>query len=188
VERVERYCCYRAATTAASGGLAFLAAVAQAYWLPAPSQSLSAFLQLWIGVALLCVVVTALEMLMRWQRCESLYRRRQTLVAVGQFIPCLVAGAMVTIVLCRHDEQSAMLLPGLWSVLFALGIFSSLRQLPAAAFCVACYYLLSGCLALVVFRNQLALSPWSMLLTFGVGQFLMALVLHQQEDERDVTA
>jgi hypothetical protein len=71
------------------------------------------------------------------------------------------------------------MLPGLWQVLFSLGVFASCRLLPRATFGVGVFYLAAGLACLALARDDLALSPWAMGLPFGVGQLLAATVLYR---------
>ena len=72
----------------------------------------------------------------------------------------------------------------LWSILFSLGVFASCRLLPRPVVGVAVYYLLSGALCLIFFREDLALSPWVMAVTFGIGQLLAATILYVTLERR----
>jgi hypothetical protein len=67
------------------------------------------------------------------------------------------------------------MLPGLWQVLFSMGVFASCRFLPRQMFAVGVWYLAAGvtCLAL----GSGAFSPWAMGLPFGFGQLMVATVL-----------
>ena len=93
-------------------------------------------------------------------------------------MPAVVAGGLVTYVLVSTAPDSVWLLPGLWQVLFSLGVFASCRLLPRAVFAVAVFYMIAGMLSLVWTRGDAALSPWAMGLPFGVGQLLAAAVLY----------
>ena len=64
--------------------------------------------------------------------------------------PCLVAGALLTFAIARTAPESAWILPGIWQVLYSLGIFASYRLLPRATFGVALFYLLTGLVCLAV--------------------------------------
>jgi hypothetical protein len=88
----------------------------------------------------------------------------------------MAAGGLVTPVLATPEH--AWLLPGLWQVLFGLGIFASYRLLPPATFWVALFYLLAGVVCLLIARGEAALTPWAMGVPFGVGQLLAAGVLY----------
>lgn len=180
VEQSDHYCCYRATTVAVSGFMAIAAGIAQSIWLSNPQANLGSYLQLWITVATVSVTVIGTEVWWRWHSTSSALRRQQTLVAISQFVPCLVAGVLITIVIYDQANEYAPMLPGLWSILFSMGICSSLRQLPASAIYVAGYYLLSGTLALSYARDEQALAPWAMIFTFGIGQLLSALVLRNR--------
>jgi hypothetical protein len=96
-----------------------------------------------------------------------------------QFFPCLVAGALLTLVLARSAPQCVWMLPGLWQVLYGLGIFASCRLLPRPIFGVAAFYLLAGLSTLAMAQDDRALSPWAMGLPFGIGQLLAAAVLYR---------
>ena len=103
-----------------------------------------------------------------------------------QFVPCLVAGGLLTATLAVASPESLWLLPGLWQILFSLGIFASCRLLPRATFWVAVFYLASGIASLLFARGDAALSPWAMGVPFGLGQFLAAGVLYWTLERGDV--
>ena len=98
--------------------------------------------------------------------------------AVEQFLPALVAGGLVTLVIVRRASELAWMLPGLWAILFSLGVFASCRLLPRAVFVVGAWYLVGGVLALLWGHGAAALSPWSMGIIFGGGHLLAAVILH----------
>src|SRR5437588_797780 len=149
VAQTEIFRGYRAAPVALSGVLAWLAAGLQAWLLPEPEKSLGAWLTLWIGAALCSLAITGVAMAIYCWQAPSPLTRTLTSLAVGQFLPCLLAGGLLTVVLWLHVPDSLWMLPGLWSLLFSLGIFASFRLLPRATFFVAVWYLAAGifCLA-----------------------------------------
>ena len=69
------------------------------------------------------------------------------------------------------------MLPGLWELIFSLGVFASCRFLPRQMFAVGVWYLAAGLFCLAAGSSTQALSPWSMGVPFGVGQLLVAGVL-----------
>ncbi|MGH7129587.1 MAG: hypothetical protein ACREIV_13540, partial [Planctomycetaceae bacterium] len=142
---------------------------------------------LWLGVATLSVSAVAAEMAIRCWKSKSAWTLRLTRLAVGQFIPCLLAGAAVTTVLVLSARDSLWMLPGLWSIVFSLGVFASAPLLPRAIGLAAGYYLVSGVVCLLTGRADAAFSPWTMAGTFGVGQLLAALVLFRQLERSDET-
>jgi hypothetical protein len=167
---------YRPLTTAITAGVAAVAASLQAWLIPDSTLHFQTYLFIWLGAAVLGIVVVGVEMMIRTSRSGSELQRQTTLHAVDQFVPSLIAGATCTYVIVEHTD-AWHLLPGLWMVLFSLGVFASRRFLPRGAFAVAGYYLLAGlyCLSLPAGR---ALAPWTMGVVFGAGQLGAAAVLH----------
>ena len=115
---------------------------------------------------------------MRYRRTISETERARTRQAVGQFAPCTLAGGLLTAVILFSAEESVWLLPGIWCVLFSLGIFASLRVLPRGVGNVAVFFLLCGLANLLIGQGEHALAPWAMAVPFGVGQLWAACVLY----------
>jgi hypothetical protein len=184
--RTETFRGYRAVPVACSGLLALAAAGFQAIWLRDPVGQLEGYLALWVGAAGVSAVAAGVEMAVHARLATSRWSRAITWLAVEQFLPCLVAGGLLTFVIVRNAGESVWMLPGLWQVLFSLGIFASCRLLPRATFGVGVFYLASGLASLTLARGDAALSPWAMGLPFGVGQLLAALVLYRTLECRDV--
>jgi hypothetical protein len=97
-------------------------------------------------------------------------------MAVEQFLPSAVAGALITAVVVRSAAVSAWMLPGIWQIVFSLGILASCRFLPRWMLAAGVWYLLTG-LVCLSFDDSRALSPWAMGLPFAIGQLLVASVL-----------
>ncbi len=169
---------YRAAPVAASGALAVLAAAAQPLLVPNPAADLTGYLILWLSAAFLGLAAAGVRIVRRDWFDDHSVNRELTRLAVGQFAPCLAAGALVTLAVARHAPEAGWMLPGLWQTLFALGVFASCRLLPRATTWVGVFYLLSGTLCLAVFRGDRAFAAWAMGLPFGVGQFATAGILY----------
>ncbi|MBX3437221.1 MAG: hypothetical protein KF861_07015, partial [Planctomycetaceae bacterium] len=187
VARTETFRGFRSATVGFSGLLGVLAAFVQSQRVPHPSVQVQQFVELWVGVATISLVVVGAEMACRWMVESSSLKRRLTVLAIQQFAPCLVAGAIVTLIIANSAPESAWMFPGLWAVLFSLGVFSCCRVLPIATVWVGVYYLASGAVCLALGNGPRALSPWSMAGTFGVGQLLAASILHftlERSDEQ----
>jgi hypothetical protein len=185
--RTEVFRGYRAMPVAFSGVVAVVAAVLQVATIADPLAQIGPYLVLWIGAAMISGMAAGLEMVVRARNAGTPLTRELTWLALEQFSPCLVAGALVTIVLVRTAPESAGLLPGLWQVIYSLGIFASCRLLPRATFWVAVFYLGSGLAVLSLAHGEAALSPWAMGLPFGVGQLLAAVILYRTL-ERDHAA
>jgi hypothetical protein len=97
-------------------------------------------------------------------------------MAVEQFLPAAGAGALMTVVLVRFVPAALWMLPGLWQVIFSLGVFSSCRFLPRPMAAAGAWYLLSGLMCMALGDSR-ALSPWTMGAAYGVGQLLVAVIL-----------
>jgi len=177
--RTEVFRGYRAMPVAFSGGVALLAALIQAGTIAEPAVQIGPYLMLWIGAAVVSGLAAGLEMMIRARNARSPVTRELTWLAIEQFCPSLLAGALVTVVLLRAAPESLWMLPGLWQIFFGLGIFASCRLLPKPTFWVAVFYLGTGLAVLALAHGQAALSPWSMGLPFGAGQLLAAAVLYR---------
>lgn len=173
---------YGPATLAATGVFAMVAAVAQARWVPDPVRHLSAYLAIWISTAVLSAALTGMQMYTRTRRLHSGLSNEMLRLAVEQFLPAVAAGLLVTIVLQRYVPSAAWMLPGLWLVIFSLGVFSSCRFLPRPMIAAATWFLLTGLSALAM-GGARALSPWVMGISFGAGQLLVAAILQFSTSE-----
>jgi hypothetical protein len=179
---------YGPATLATTGLFAILAAAAQALWLPDPAHHISAYLGVWVSTAVLSAALTGVQMYTRARRIHSGLSNEMLRMAVEQFLPSAAAGLLVTIVLLRYAPFATWMLPGMWQVIFSLGIFSSCRFLPRPMIAPGAWYLLTGLSCLAMGGNR-ALSPWTMGIAYGAGQLLVAAILlfsTSQENEDEV--
>lgn len=169
---------YRSLTVGFSGVLALVAAALQSQWVASPMSDVGRYLALWVGIALLSSTVAGVELFWRANKAGPGLARDMTRLAVGQFLPCLVAGALLTVSIYIHSPSVAWMLPGLWSVLFGLGIFASWRFLPSPVVWAGMYYIACGVCCLRWFQSEQSLSPWAMAIAFGGGQLLSAGILY----------
>lgn len=176
--RTETFRGYRSVTVAGTGLVAFGAAGLQRLLLAEPTADVRAYLAIWISAAVLAAAGTGLEMMLRWRRALDPISSSLTRLAVEQFLPCLIAGGMLTAVIVLVCPEGVPMLPGLWQILFSLGIFSSCRLLPRPTAWAAAFYLVCGVSSLAIARGPMALSPWAMGLPFGLGQCLWAAILY----------
>ena len=119
----------------------------------------------------------------RTRRMHSGLSDEMIRMAVEQFLPAVGAGVLLTIVLMRFVPTAFWMLPGLWQVIFSLGIFSSCRFLPRPMIAAGVWYVLTG-LVCIALGDSRALAPWTMGFAFGAGQLLVAGILFvaSQED------
>ena len=169
---------YGPMTVAAMGLLAIAAAVVQAIWLPDPAADAVDYVTLWVATATISVILIGIEMVARTRRIHSALADEMIRAATEQFIPAGVAGLLLTIVLLQFAPESLWMLPGLWQLVFSLGIFASCRSLPRPMLVAAVWYLVAGLASLAFANGAHAFSPYAMAVPFGVGQLYMAAVLY----------
>jgi hypothetical protein len=173
---------YGPATLAATGGFAVLAAAAQALWVPDAAKATAVYLGIWISTAILSAALIAGQMMTRARRLHSGLAEEMIRTAVEQFLPAAGAGALVTFVIVRGSPGALWMLPGLWQVIFSLGVFASCRFLPRPMVAAGAWYLLTGLVCLTLADGR-ALSPWAMGIPYGAGQMLVAGVLRFRAQE-----
>jgi hypothetical protein len=167
---------YGPATLAATGAFALVAAAAQTVWVPDPTNHMRAYLGIWISTAVLSAALTGAQMYTRTLRIHSGLSDEMIHIAVEQFVPSVGAGVLLTFALVHSVPAVEWMLPGLWQVIFSLGIFSSCRFLPRPMMLAGAWYLLTG-LVCIVMGDGRALAPLTMGLSFGIGQLLVAAIL-----------
>jgi hypothetical protein len=178
VARATQFRGYGPATVALTGVVALLAAGAQAIWLDNPGENIATYLAIWVSAAVVSAVLIGAEAITRSRRLHSALADEMIYAAIEQLIPPAVAGTLLTFVLVRFAPGSTWMLPGLWQILFSLGVFASCRLLPKPLFVVGAWYLASGLVCLVIGAGGAMLSPWAMAIPFGIGQFIAAAILY----------
>ena len=168
---------YDPPTLAATGVLAGVAAALQGAVINTPARHPGAYLKLWVGTAALSLALIGIETVSRVRRAHCTLALPMLRSAGGEFLPSIMAGLLLTVVIARNSAPEIWMLPGLWQVIFSLGVFSSCRLLPRPMFAVGLWYLSTGLILLAGGNGAYALSPWAMGIPFGVGQILVAAVL-----------
>lgn len=167
---------YGAATLAATGLFAGLAAVAQYFLLPNPASHIGNYLRIWVTTAIVSAVLIGVQTMTRTRRIHSGIADEMILMAVEQFLPSVGAGALISIVLMHLVPSNIWMLPGLWQITYSLGVFASCRFLPKPMAAAGLWYLVTG-LVCIGLGDTRALSPWTMGIAYGVGQLIVAAVL-----------
>jgi hypothetical protein len=173
---------YGPMTIAASGILALLVAAAQSLMNRDGGNFLS-FLAVWVATAAISIALTATETIRRARRVHSGLANEMLQAAVEQFLPALIVGLLLTAVMLWVAPRELWMLPGLWQLLFSLGVFASCRFLPRQTMLVGIWYLVAGLTCLVVQSGPRGFSPWTMGIPFGIGQLLVAGVLQYGFEE-----
>lgn len=173
---------YGPATLAGTAVCAMAAAGVQQVWFPLAEKHLAGYLAIWVSTALIAALLTGVQMHTRARRMHSALSPEMIRMAVEQFLPSMITGLLVTAILLGAAPHEAWLLPGLWQIIYSLGIFSSCRFLPRPMLVAGGWYLVTG-LACIAVADYRALSPVAMGIPFGVGQLLIAGVLLFSESE-----
>jgi hypothetical protein len=167
---------YGPTTNAATGVLALMAAFLQMHWLSDPTAAALNYLTLWVATAAVSLVLVSIETGLRCRRMHSPLAMEMIHSALEHFLPAIVAGFLLTVVLWRYVPDNLWMLPGLWQIVFSMGVFASCQFLPRPMFIVGVWYLGTGLACLAIGRSQ-AFSPWEMGIPYCVGQLLVATVL-----------
>jgi hypothetical protein len=170
----EQFRGYRAVPVGITGVIAVLVALAQSRI----ELTTANYLLLWLSTALAAAAICGVGIWLRYRQGLDPLANQLTWLAVGQFVPCLLAGGFVTLVVVQKVPEYFALLPGLWQVFFSLGVFASCRLLPKAVAVVGVWYLVAGCFNLTLVSGPNALNPWAMGIPFGIGQLATAAVLY----------
>ena len=166
------------AVIALTGALALLTALVQSLWphVLAPDQMTMLFG--WVVTAIVGAVLIGAEMVARSRRHHRGMANAMLANAVELFLPALFAGVAVGAVLATFSPDNLWLLPGLWQVFVALGVFVAAKFLPRSMSYVGAWYFLAGITVLIMSSGDELLDPWMMGIPFAVGQFFIAFLLH----------
>lgn len=134
----------------------------------------------WSIVAAIAIVVGCAEVGWHYTRASVAERHRARHV-FAQAAPAVVAAIILTVVLVGVDAQLVRLLPGLWALLFGVGMFAARPFVPSGSGWVALYYWLAGIVVLSLPSSGFLPSPWSVGGVFGLGQTFAAIVLWREE-------
>src|SRR5579859_3911115 len=176
---------YGPAAVAVTGGLALMTMLMQLLWLDDPTAHPLPFFSIWAATAGVSATLIWIEMRARSRRHHSGLADAMIFQAVEQFLPAGAAGAAFAAVLWLFAPETLWLLPGLWQVLVAIGIFASVRTLPSTVAIAGAWYFVAGFTVLLLAAQSHALSPWTMGMPFVLGQVLLAALLHFASGETD---
>jgi hypothetical protein len=174
---------YGPMSTAVSGTLALIVATAQAVWMKEGGREVLPFLAVWVATAAVSVALATFETIVRSRRVHSGFAAEMIQSAVAQFLPAGIVGLLLTGVMLLAAPKELWMLPGLWELIFSLGVFASCRFLPRQMFAVGLWYLVCGLVCLMMASGPRILLPWEMGIPFGVGQLLVAAVLRYGFEE-----
>lgn len=165
------------AVIALTGLFAALLTAAQLLWPLELAASHAGLLGWWIFAATLSVIIIGIEMFALSRRHHGGLAGSMITNAVQSFLPIGAAGAVTALIILTNRPDLAWLLPGIWQILIALGIFGSLKFLPHQIAIAGAWYFLAGSVGLLLGSQGVPLSPLAMGIPFAIGQVLMAFIL-----------
>lgn len=165
---------------AATGLLAFGAAAVQAH---SPPADAAGYIIAWIAVAAASSIAIGVEMVRRSRRHHGGLADTMLFKAVEHFLPFGAAGAALCAIILTLAPDVAWMLPGLWQILLGLGLFAAMRFLPGTIVLASGWYFAAGVVVLALGCQSRALSAWAMGIPFGLGQMLIAALLHVAEGD-----
>lgn len=189
MDQTETYRGFRSVAIGISGVFVLLGAIAQGQagssgWFQSTFGAKDGYLRIWLFVALASLVVTAVEMLLRGviSSRTGVWRMHRRLVFL--LSPSLIAGAVLTAVICINRDVNDVatnqywILPGMWAVVYGLGLVSCCLHLHRSTFWAATYYLIAGGIYFYLNWTTRELAAWHMVAIFGTGQLLLGGLLY----------
>jgi hypothetical protein len=166
---------YGPLTLSATAVFALLAGAAQSRWLPEPATHPATYVALWLATGFLSAALIVAQMFARADRLHSGMADEMIHMAVAQFLPAGIVGIILPFVLLHITYDVFWMLPGLWQIVFSLGVFASCRCLPRPMRIAGVWFLLTG-LACVSLGGTRALAPAMMSYPYAVGMGFVAVV------------
>ena len=140
-------------------------------------RSIKDVLYVWIGIAAVIVVITAIGVVIPAARASSRLARAAAKGVSFQLAPVLAVGLSASLLLINNHSELVWILPSLWSAVMGLGIVSMMPYLPAPTGTAALWYF--AC-SVVLYRFAPDTSRElnrAMGIVFGGGHFLTGLLL-----------
>ena len=176
---------YGPLTLSATALLALFGGVVQPLLVPEPATHPAQYVALWLTIGVLSAALITTQMLTRADRLHSGMADEMIRMAVAEFLPAGIAGLLLPFVLLHITRNVFWMLPGLWQIIFSLGVFSSCRCLPRPMFIAGVWFLLTG-LAGVSLGGTHALSPAMMAVPYAAGMGFVAVVHYFSAKEGSV--
>jgi len=140
-------------------------------------------LLVWVLLAAVCTLMIGTEAIARARKLHRAMADRMLGTTLNRFLPVATAGAILGVVVLVRLPDHARLLPGAWQLLMGVGVFAVLSNLPRRMIVAGLFYFGAGTLSLLLAGPQGPATPVLMALPFGLGQLLVAAILHRASSE-----
>jgi hypothetical protein len=168
---------YRAAPVACSGALALAAGALQRWLEPGPAG----FVALWVTAAAVSFGLNFFVIARTYGASPRKWERSLAFAALLDLMPAMAGGTVLTAALVARGGVE--LLPGMWMIVYGTGVMASRRHVPRPCAWIGLAYVAAGAATLLLLPGVAALRADVMAGAFGVGQFLLALVLARAQPE-----
>ncbi len=200
LDRTETYRGFRSAMVGISVLVLGIGYWMESIWVGVgPAQQVDQYLIVWVSVAVISAIIAGIEMLIRSRVSGNPMVGRLHWSLASNIAPSFLVGFVVTLLIGFHAREMSVsssgggmiwALPGLWSMIYSLGLLNCRSNLPVQVVGVAVYFLFAGILLLGYNWMTRETAGWQMLVSFGVGQSFLALVLFwnlERSDGREET-
>ena len=183
LSRVETYHGFRTGAVALTGVLGLLAAALQPWFVAADQATLLVWY--WVVVAVICAMPAGGTALCLRFFCEHGLAQRRTDRVALQFLPCVVAGAIVTMAFLLRGAgidrfPTRFVVYSVWS-----GQFGAAAFLPRLVAMVGLFYLAAGAWLLGQVGGELGSCYRAVGVVFGIGHLASALTLYWSGERDD---
>ena len=196
LDRTETYRGFRSTAVGVSVLVLAVGVWAESRWVDDWASQVDRYLAIWLSVAVLSAAIAGVEMLIRSRVSDNRLVGKMHWSLVRHIIPSFLVGFVLTLLIGAHAYEVATAqgsvasanliwaLPGMWSMVYSLGLLNCRRDLPAQAIGVAVYFLFAGIILLAYNWSTRDLGGWQMLASFGVGQAFLGAVLFWNLERR----
>ncbi len=167
---------YKSIIVMLSGLIGITAAVIQPFITKDNSSQL--FVIYWAVIASINLVLCTGMIAYSYFFKETDYEKKQTLAVLMQFIPMIASGIIVTPFFTLYGREAIPFLPGIWALLFGMGILNVRPYLSNLTIFASLYYLICSIILLYLRFYNVNYLTLGMALTFGIGQFISATILY----------
>ncbi|MBL4890123.1 MAG: hypothetical protein JKX97_08915, partial [Candidatus Lindowbacteria bacterium] len=135
ISRSEHYRGLRALPVALTGATAIFAGFFQhqiinSFLAPLGIPFSICFVLYWCSIAVISLVIALSGISRNYFLHDDTMDRKKTIVILENFLPCLVVGMIVTLGITSLIPTNIALLPGIWTLVFTLGVFAARPFLP----------------------------------------------------------